>query len=146
MSSAYIYIDGSSKKNPGPAGIGIVCKTPDNQTIFKLSKFIGTATNNQAEYIALIESLKQALKNNIKKVVVYSDSELIVNQMNDRYKIRNSGLYKYFKEAKELLKNFEHISIEWIERKHNKESDILAMNAVMESDGGNSDARAYESS
>ncbi len=144
MELVKIYIDGSVKENPGPAGIGVVCKSSDNRVIFKISKFIGTATNNQAEYIALIESLKAALKNNIKKVVVYSDSELIVNQMNDRYKIKNQGLYKYFKTAKELLKEFEYIAIERIARKYNKESDILALNAIIMEDGGNSGARAYE--
>lgn len=133
MDEIEIYIDGAAQKNPGPAGIGIIFKVTDDNICFKLSKFIGICTNNQAEYIALIESLKEAIKRNFKKVIIYSDSELVVNQLNEKYKVKNSILYRYYKEAKELMQEFDFIEIKTIKRWDNREADILASNACNES-------------
>ncbi len=131
MNTVKIYIDGASRGNPGRGGIGIICKDSTGNTIFTISKFVGIVTNNQAEYIALIEGLKEAIKNNIKEAIIYSDSELLVNQLNEKYKVKSLELYKYFKEAKELLKNFNFIKIELITRRENRDADILASNGSM---------------
>ncbi|MBN1897247.1 MAG: ribonuclease HI family protein [Spirochaetes bacterium] len=125
---AKLYIDGSSLGNPGPGGIGVICKGELENVIFKLSKSAGIVTNNQAEYMAFIEGLKEAKRYNITNVSVFSDSQLLVYQMNDKYKVKNQGLFPYFQKAKEIVRDFDIIKIELIRREENKEADILANN------------------
>jgi len=126
-----IYIDAAVKGNPGEAGIGVICKDENENIVFKISKYIGKATNNEAEYIALIEALKEAKKRNFKNFKIYSDSKLIVNQVNDNYKLRNRNLAKYYKEAKSLMSELEGVELIYILREKNKEADILASNSAM---------------
>jgi len=131
MNNTYkLYTDGASKGNPGKASIGAwIC---DNQeTVIKeISKNIGLATNNVAEYTALIEGLSSACELNIKNLQVFMDSELVVRQINGEYKIKNEGLLPLFMKVKELKSKFDHITFTHIERAKNKRADQLANLAI----------------
>ncbi len=131
MEKYKIYIDGAAKGNPGPGGIGIVCRDSSNNVKFKISKGIGKVTNNQAEYLALIEALKKAIEDGLEDITIFSDSSIIVNQVNDLYKVKNQFLYGYYSEAKELMTKVKEIEIKLISRTENKEADVLASNAVV---------------
>ncbi len=121
-----INTDGSSQGNPGKARIGIQIKDYLNNIILKESQDIGIRTNNQAEYMAVIEALKIALNKKFKKAVLYSDSEVIIKQINNLYKIKNPELKKLYLKAKELEKQFTFIKFIHIKRDKNKEADILS--------------------
>ena len=126
-----IYTDGCSKGNPGPASIGvIVYQKGDSQPIFVTSDKIGTTTNNQAEYRALIRALEFALKNKANRVEVRSDSELIVNQMNGTYRVKKAELKPLQQEAKRLAGLIDDFSICSIPREQNREADKLANKAL----------------
>ena len=125
-----IYTDGSCKGNPGPASIGVVAYqegTPE--PVFTISRQIGVATNNQAEYQALINALTQAICSEATEVEVRSDSEVLTNQINGSYQIKNSNLIPLYGEAKMLSRLFQKFSIQSIPRKQNKEADALANQA-----------------
>jgi ribonuclease HI len=130
-SSLEIYIDGASRGNPGRSGAGIVIKET-NGSIHKIKKNLGILTNNQAEYEALINALKAAkgLKKNHLKI--YSDSLLLVNQMNGSWRIRNPDILALSKKARSLIKGFEEVEIIHIPRESNREADKLANAAIDE--------------
>lgn len=128
-SEVEIYVDGASSSNPGKAGIGVILKV-GNEAVESISKPIGDATNNVAEYTALIEGLKLALQKGYKKIKVYSDSELIVKQIKGDYKVKNKDLLNLYGQVKRLESQFEKIEIEHINRENNKQADKLAKNAV----------------
>ena len=138
--SATIYIDGASQGNPGPAGIGIVIypvrKKGSNgvygndQPVENIYKYIGEATNNVAEYTALIYSLQEALILGIKDVVINSDSELLVNQLKGIYKVRDLNLRSLYEQFVHLKSGFKNLEVRLIRRKENQEADKLANRAV----------------
>lgn len=121
-----INTDGSSQGNPGKARIGIQIKDHLNNILLKEAKDIGIRTNNQAEYIAVIEALKIALNKEYKKAILYSDSEVIINQINNVYKTKNPKLKELYFQVKELEKKFVFIKFIHIKRDKNKEADILS--------------------
>jgi len=129
-----IYIDGASAGNPGPAGIGVVI-LKDNFTIKNISEFIGKATNNTAEYIALIWGLQEALIQKVDRVKVNTDSLLIANQLNKRYKIRDPHLKALYNQAMHLLSGFKEAEIIHISRDKNREADKLANLAIKRGGG-----------
>jgi len=131
-----VFTDGASRGNPGHSGIGIVVYDENNFILSTHKEYIGTATNNQAEYKAVIKSLdilKKLRKNGIEfdKVEFYSDSELIVNQVNFLYETKEPELAllnnKFQVKAKKLGKSY---SIHHIERSKNKNADKLANLAI----------------
>ncbi len=124
-SSYELFVDGASSSNPGPAGIGVVLKKGD-KILKTISKSIGIATNNVAEYTALIEGLKLALSMGIKSISIYSDSQLVVNQLNGAYTVKDEKLLKLYKKALEILKSFENVSINYVGRSQNSLADKLA--------------------
>jgi len=125
-----VNIDGASRGNPGLSAIGIIIK--NNEKILKEhSEFLGVRTNNQAEY----EALKRALEicNTLdKELTVFSDSELLVNQRNAKYKIRNQNLKMISREISNLEKNFEKVQYRRIPREKNNKADRLANIALDE--------------
>jgi len=121
-----INTDGSSQGNPGKARIGIQIKNHLNKILLKKSKNIGMKTNNQAEYIAIIEALKIAVDKKYQKVILYSDSEVIIKQINNIYKVKNLELRKLYNYVKELESYFESIKFIHIKREKNKTADILS--------------------
>ncbi len=127
LAEVEIYVDGASRGNPGPAGIGIVLKFNSKTICFK--KFVGNKTNNEVEYLALLEGLKLAIEFNVKKVKVFSDSELIVKQLRGEFSVKEARLGKLYSEVKELerLLNVEYFHIS---RELNKLADELANEAI----------------
>lgn len=122
----FLYIDGASSGNPGPAGVGVVICNEKGKVLKKYGKSIGIATNNEAEYRALIEGLKQAVKLKSQMVEVYTDSELLVNQISGIYKVRSENLKELLNEVKRLMKRFKGFIIMNIPREENRVADRLA--------------------
>ena len=127
-----LYTDGGARGNPGPAGIGAVIKDKNNQTIKEVGKFIGNTTNNEAEYRALIEGLVACLDKTVSEVNCYSDSKLVVNQLNGDFKVKNAKMKIFYKEVKRLERNFDKITYTYIPRDKNTEADSL-VNEVLDS-------------
>ena len=127
---AFIFIDGAARGNPGEAGIGIVIKDGQGSQIKKLYKYIGQATNNIAEYTALVYALQEAIIFGFKDLVVYSDSELLVKQLNGEYRVKNSNLRSYYEQFLHLRIAFNRLEIKQLSRQENKESDKLANQAI----------------
>jgi ribonuclease HI len=128
MSELVAYVDGGSQGNPGPSGIGVVLDGPELQTI-RIAKWIGLQDNNVAEYMALLEALQSALKLNARKLHVYSDSEVVVRQMNGDYTCRSPRLYSLNWICRKLARSLE-FSISHVRREHNTEANQLATSAV----------------
>ncbi|MEW6075988.1 MAG: ribonuclease HI family protein [Candidatus Omnitrophota bacterium] len=129
MRELAIYIDGASKGNPGPSGIGVViCEK--GETIKNVSSYIGKGTNNVAEYTALIFGLQQALILKAEKVKVHSDSQLLCRQLKGEYKIKNQNLIGLYNQAVGLIAAFKDVEIQNIPRQQNKGADRLANQAV----------------
>jgi ribonuclease HI len=129
MKQLDIYIDGASKGNPGPSGIGVViCQ--DSQTIKNISSFIGDTTNNVAEYTALIYALQEALILKAEAIKINTDSQLLYRQLNRIYKVKNSNILVLFNQALHLLSGFKQVSINNIPRRNNKGADKLATQAI----------------
>jgi len=129
LQAVSIYIDGAARGNPGPAGAGIVLKEGD-QTVKTTYKYLGVTTNNIAEYNALITALDEARVLGYKKVILYLDSELIAQQLQGNYRVKNSNIKPFFEKAISLINNFESIEIKKIDRSKNKEADKLANKAI----------------
>lgn len=125
------YIDGSSKGNPGEAGYGLVIRDDSGTILKKIGKYIGHATNNVAEYNGLIGCLEYAQEISAARVEVFSDSELLVNQMNGKYKIKKPHLQILYNKIQNMLdvSNID-LSISHIPREQNNEADGLARQAV----------------
>ena len=123
----YAYTDGASRGNPGESGIGIILKNDSGSIVYAAGGYIGRATNNIAEYQALIACLTKAMETDCRKLIVYSDSELMVRQLHGRYRVKDKILQQHFRKVKELLKDasFE-FSIVHIARELNAAADELA--------------------
>ena len=126
-----IFFDGSSHGNPGPSGIGIIVFDESGRILDKFSRFIGFGTNNEAEYRALIEALRKAMQLGAEKVELYSDSELVVNQIKGVYSVKDEKLKRLHLKCVELLKNFKEYEISYVPRELNAEADRLANEAIM---------------
>jgi len=121
--------DGASRGNPGPAGIGAVI-FHNGQEIWASCQYIGTKTNNQSEYSALILGLKEALSRDIRQIHVYGDSLLVINQINGQYKVKNPGLQELYQEVQQLKAQFDMIVFTHIYREFNKRADHLSNMAL----------------
>jgi ribonuclease HI len=125
-----INADGAARGNPGPAAIGAIIKDETGNTAGRISRPIGITTNNQAEYRAIIAALEKAISLGARQVMVKSDSELVVNQINGRYKIKNTALWPLYLKVVELIGKLESFSITGIPREKNTEADALANRAL----------------
>jgi len=125
-----INTDGLSKNNPGQAAIGAVLKNPRGKIVSTISQSIGIASNNEAEYRAIIAALEAALKHRADDVELRSDSELVVNQLNGRYKIKSTTLRPFYLQAAQLLGQFKKVTIKYVPREQNTEADRLANEAL----------------
>jgi ribonuclease HI len=123
----YAYTDGASRGNPGESGIGVILKDERGDILFSCGGYIGTTTNNVAEYRALIVCLKKAIELRCSKLIVHSDSELMVRQLNGKYRVKNANLKGFFEEAREMITSAPfHFTIRHVERALNKDADLLA--------------------
>ncbi|MGC4115929.1 MAG: ribonuclease HI family protein [Myxococcales bacterium] len=127
-----VYSDGAARGNPGPAGAGAVLTRIDGTLVSKVGKFLGTATNNVAEYTALLLGLETALRLGAQEVEVVADSELLVRQLNGAYKVKNAGLKPLFEKAQGLLGKFEAWTARHVPRAQNKLADEMSNRAIDE--------------
>ncbi len=131
----FLYTDGASRGNPGEAGAGAVILDKDGNVVREVTEYLGEKTNNTAEYRALILGLMEVLRLGGSKVRIFSDSELIVKQVNGVYNVRNQGLKVLYNNVKELLENFVRYDIRYISREKNRHADRLANKAIDERRG-----------
>ncbi|MEW5865867.1 MAG: ribonuclease HI family protein [Bacillota bacterium] len=125
-----IYSDGASRGNPGPAGIGAILLDQNENVIAEISEGIGTATNNEAEYIALAKALETAKKLGAKRVRVYTDSELMARQLTGEYAVRSDRLRPLAIRVQELRRGFESCAITHVGRAVNSRADELANRGI----------------
>ena len=128
-----ISVDGASLGNPGPAAFGILLECEGEREV--LGGTLGFATNNEAEYKALIAGLERAIEKGITRIIVKLDSELVAKQLSGEYKVRNPSLRELHKRALELLSRFEHFEIEKIPERENKIAHKIAHLALERSAG-----------
>ena len=130
-----VYTDGGARNNPGPAAIGVVI-TQEGQILKKYSDFIGQATNNQAEYQAVIFALKKVKllfnkkKSKTMEVEIRLDSQLVAKQLNHQYKIKEKDLQPLFLKIWNLILDFGQVKFKYIPRQQNKEADRLVNQAL----------------
>jgi ribonuclease HI len=120
------YTDGGARGNPGPAGYGVQVVDDDGSVVAELYEPLGTATNNVAEYRGLIAALAWAVAQGEKALRVRMDSELIVQQMLGRYKVKHPGLQPLHAEAKALVGRIGRVTFEHVRREQNREADRLS--------------------
>lgn len=130
MDKVIIYTDGGARGNPGPAGIGAVIYNEHKKQLAEISEFLGVATNNQAEYKALIAAFRKAADLGAKELDCYLDSELVVKQLKGEYRVKDKDLAKLFLDIHNLSLSFKKISYTHVPRERNKEADLLANEAM----------------
>jgi ribonuclease HI len=132
LAASQANIDGGSRGNPGPAAYGVVVRDGKGEIVARLKKYIGSNTNNVAEYFGLIAALDYAQTHGIRALRVESDSELLVKQMRGQYKVKSADLRPLFERAKKMAQMFESFRIEHVYREQNKEADALVNQALDE--------------
>lgn len=125
-----IYTDGAARGNPGPAGAGVHIRNTRGETVDELHRFLGEATNNVAEYSALLAALERARELGATEVEIRSDSELMVRQMRGEYRVRNPGLRELAARAHTLADSFERVQYVHVARDQNRAADRLANEAI----------------
>lgn len=130
METLYLFTDGGSRGNPGPAAIGIVLKDNQGKILEEKQATIGVATNNQAEYAALLMGLKIAQKYQPRTLICLLDSSLVVNQLNGRFKIKNQELAKRVFEIQKEIQRFRYVEFQHIPREKNARADKLLNQAL----------------
>ncbi len=126
-----LYTDGASRNNPGEAGAGIFILR-DGKPVDKIARYLGTTTNNIAEYQAAIIGLEHCVKLGASSVRLHADSELMVKQLNGQYKVKNEGLRPLYQKVRELIAKIGRVEVQYIPREMNKEADALANKAIDE--------------
>lgn len=125
-----IHSDGAARGNPGPAAIGVTIKDGTGRLVVPISRRIGITTNNQAEYQAIVAALEKAVSLGARYVELYTDSELVVKQINGRYKVKNAVLRSLYQKVIQLIGSLEGFKIAYIPREQNAEADNLANRAL----------------
>jgi ribonuclease HI len=127
-----LHVDGGARGNPGPAAIGVVIDDEEGNRVDELAERIGVATNNVAEYRALLRGLERAAELGARELEVINDSELVAKQVNRVYKVKHPAMRPLFEQATERLGSFERWSIRNVPRADNAEADAL-VNAALDS-------------
>lgn len=125
-----VYIDGASRGNPGPAGVGVVFVDSDEAVVRQFSAYVGETTNNVAEYLALLYALQEALQARYTVLTVKTDSELLVRQLNGQYQVRDPQLRLLHDLARHGARAFRSLRIEHVPRELNRLADRLAGQAI----------------
>ena len=128
---ASLFTDGGARGNPGPAAYGYVLEAEDGTVLASHGEYIGSATNNVAEYSGLVAGLRKALELQVPDVEVVSDSELMVKQMRGEYRVKNVALRELFAEADRLARRVGNVEYRHVKRAHNEEADRL-VNAALD--------------
>lgn len=128
--SATVYVDGASRGNPGPSGIGYYILDQEGREVKRGGEFIGFATGRVAEYFALKEGCEQALNLGFKSVRFVGDNLMMINQMNGIYKVKNTDLLQIYKDIQVLIKKFETVVFTHVKREENEEADTEANLAI----------------
>jgi ribonuclease HI len=130
LQKVVVHVDGGARGNPGPAAVAAIATTPAGDEIVERAAFIGQATNNVAEYRALLLGLKLARELGASEVEVVNDSELIARQIGGEYKVKHAGLKPLFLEAMRELRDFEGWSVRSVRREENERADELVNEAL----------------
>jgi ribonuclease HI len=130
VSRAVVNVDGGARGNPGPAAIGVVVRDGNGELLEKLGEKIGTATNNVAEYRALLKGIELAAAHGATDLELIGDSELVVRQVEGRYKVKNAGMKELHAEVKKALRDFDSWSIRHVRRAENADADRLVNEAL----------------
>jgi len=128
---ATLFADGGSRGNPGPAASGAVLYDEHGELVEEIGSFLGVATNNIAEWTALVEGLEAALARGVDDIAVRLDSELVVKQLSGEYRVKNAGLVPLHARAKTLLRKFARTDIRHVPRKANAAADAV-VNQVLD--------------
>jgi ribonuclease HI len=127
-----LFTDGAARGNPGPAGLGLVLEDDQGMRLWGGHRYVGTATNNQAEYMALIDGLEEAVRWKPDRLEVYMDSQLVVEQLAGRYRVKNGDLRPLHARALQLLRGFGDTAVLHVPREKNRGADALANRAIDE--------------
>lgn len=125
-----VHTDGGARGNPGPAGIGVHITSKAGRTLADLAEAIGHATNNVAEYTAVIRGLERAAELGARRVHVRADSLLVVEQLGGTYRVKNPTLRRLHEEASALVRRFERVTFSHVPRAQNKRADALVNRAI----------------
>lgn len=125
-----LHADGASRGNPGPAGAAAVLFGEKGDVLFEWKAFLGTCTNNEAEYQGLILGLTESLGKGYRNLSIFLDSELVVRQLTGRYRVKNERLKKLYDRAAALLGRLESWTVDHVGRENNAEADRLANEAI----------------
>lgn len=125
-----LHVDGGARGNPGPAAIGLVISTPDGEVLEEASQRIGQATNNVAEYRAVLIGLERARARGAREVEIVGDSELVARQLTGVYKVKHPAMKPLHQEAMRLLEGFERWSVRTVPRAENARADGLVNQAL----------------
>ena len=128
--NAKLYTDGGSRGNPGPAAYAFVLEAEDGTVLDARGEPIGVATNNVAEYSALVAGLRRAVEAGVRALEVVSDSELLVKQMRGEYRVKNKALQAYFLDASRLARQIHRVTYTAVRREHNELADSLVNEAL----------------
>lgn len=125
-----VNVDGGARGNPGPAAVGVVVATENGEVVAEVGEMIGAATNNVAEYRALLRGIELAAQNGATELELYGDSELVVKQIRGEYKVKDAGLKPLHAKARSALSSFERWSFSHVRREQNAEADALVNQAL----------------
>ena len=131
MRKLIVHVDGGARGNPGPAAAACVITTPEGEVVDEQARLLGSATNNVAEYRALLLGVARARELGAQDVEVVGDSELIAQQVRGAYKVKNAALRELHAEAMAALRQLDHWSIETVPRERNARADAL-VNAALD--------------
>lgn len=126
VDKAVVYVDGGSRGNPGDSAFGVYACDADNNPLVAFGGFLGTMTNNEAEYSGLLAALEWAQSEGVQELQVRADSQLMVRQMNGQYRVKSPNLRPLFEDARRRADQFARFAIEHVRREGNVEADKLA--------------------
>ena len=125
-----IFADGGARGNPGPAAVGVVLRDEKGDVVSEVSRCIGNATNNVAEYIAVLYGLEEAVFLGAKKIIIKTDSQLVARQLKGEYRVKDRDLRKFADLVLNLLKVFDKVEIIEVPREENEDADALVNKAL----------------
>ncbi len=126
----FVHTDGACRGNPGPSGAGWVFSEPGGQVFRRGKAFLGRATNNEAEYVAVILALEDALKQGFQSLRLHADSELLVKQVNGIYRVKNPRIKELYTQLMALARKFKSFEAKHVRREFNAEADLEANRAI----------------